>query len=897
MRQSYFLLFLLLFFKTAAQTKSAASNTRKTINLNQNWSFVKDPNQFGHTAIGLKWKTINIPHTWNAVDVMDDVPGYYRGIGWYKKKLVLKPEWKGHQLYLYFEGANQETSVYLNGKIAGSHIGGYTAFRIVLNNLKFDGTDEVVVKVDNSFNESIAPLTGDFTFFGGIYRNVSLLILDQVHFEDGHYASKGVFVQGKNVSDKSAEVSVNGSFINKSKESKNLNIVSLLTDASGKKIAEVKSVISANANQFIAFQQPLMTVQQPNLWSPENPYLYQATTRLIEAKSGKILDEVKVNVGLRFFSFDAEKGFFLNGAGYKLIGTSRHQDFEGLGNAVPSSLALQDVKLIKAMGGNFLRVAHYPQDQAVLDACDQLGILASVEIPIVNEITETEAFTNNCKNMQLEMIKQNYNHPSIIIWAYMNEVLLKMRHNNDPERKLKYLANIEKLAQTLEDLTRKTDPSRYTMMSNHGDVNGYSKAGLVKIPQLVGWNLYQGWYGGKIEDFGPNLDKIHQQVPDKPMLVTEFGADADPRIHAFEPVRFDKSLEYAMLYHQVYIKDILKRPFVVGAAVWNLADFSSETRDETMPHVNNKGLLTLDRKPKNTYYLYKANFGKLPFVKIGDGSWNLRGGLAITNDTFLTQNLQVISNADSVELFFNGKSLGKRAVIEKVANWDAPFKNGKNEIRALAMVKGVKIEDVSIINFIIQPLKLNDPNMPFKTINILLGSQRQYLDLQKQELWLPSKTYVDGSWGNIGGEAFKVKNSSRQTYGTDKNIRGTFNDPVYQTQLVGLDGYQLNVPKGKYEVTMHFAELMGNGIQSVLPYNLDSLVAEGKEVPPQRVFDVYLNDKLVLKNINLAASYGVANSVQKRFECTVIDEKGIRLLFKSIKGKTVLNALQVKKIN
>ena len=897
MRQSYFLLFLLLFFKTAAQTNSAASNTRKTINLNQNWSFVKDPNQLGYTAIGLKWTTISVPHTWNAIDVMDDTPGYYRGIGWYKKKLVLKPEWKGHQLYLYFEGANQETSVYLNGKIAGSHIGGYTAFRIPLNNLKFDGTDEVVVKVDNSFNESIAPLTGDFTFFGGVYRNISLLVLDQVHFEDDHYASKGVFVQGKNVSDKGAEVSVNGSFINKSKESKNLNIVSVLTDASGKKIAEVKSNLSVNSNQFIAFQQPLMAIQHPNLWSPENPYLYQATTRLIEAKSGKILDEVKVNLGLRFFSFDAEKGFFLNGTSYKLIGTSRHQDFDGLGNAVPSSLAVNDVKLIKAMGGNFLRVSHYPQDQAVLDACDQLGILASVEIPIVNEITETEAFTNNCKNMQLEMIKQNYNHPSIIIWAYMNEVLLKMRHNNDPERKLKYLANIEKLAQTLEDLTRKTDPSRYTMMSNHGDVNGYSKAGLVKIPQLVGWNLYQGWYGGKIEDFGPNLDKIHQQVPDKPMLVTEFGADADPRIHAFEPVRFDKSLEYAMLYHQVYIKDILKRPFVVGAAVWNLADFSSETRDETMPHINNKGLLTLDRKPKNTYYLYKANFGKLPFVKIGDGSWNLRGGLAITNDAFLNQNLQVISNADSVELFLNGKSLGKRKVIEKVANWEAPFKNGKNEIRALAMVKGVKIEDVSTVNFIIQPLKLNDPRIPFKTINILLGSQRQYLDLQKQELWLPSKTYVDGSWGNIGGEAFKVKNSSRQTYGTDKNIRGTFNDPVYQTQLVGLDGYQLNVPKGKYEVTLHFAELMGNGIQSVLPYNLDSLVAEGKEVPPQRVFDVYLNDKLVLKSINLAASYGVANSVQKRFECTVTDDKGIRLLFKSIKGKAVLNALQVRKIN
>ncbi|RYG00104.1 MAG: glycoside hydrolase family 2, partial [Chitinophagaceae bacterium] len=369
-------------------------------------------------------------------------------------------------------------------------------------------------------------------------------------------------------------------------------------------------------------------------------------------------------VGLRYFSFDVNQGFILNGKPCKLIGASRHQDFAGLGDAVPKTLQVKDVELLKDMGGNFLRVAHYPQDQAILDACDRLGILASVEIPIVNEITESVAFTANCKAMQLEMIKQNYNHPSIIIWAYLNEVLLRMRHNDNPERKKQYLANIEKLAQELEDLTRKTDPTRYTLMSNHGDVNGYIKAGLIKIPMLVGWNLYQGWYGGKYEDFGPALDKIHQQIPDKPMLVTEFGADVDPRIHAFAPVRFDKSLEYGMLYHQTYIKDILKRPFVVGAAVWNLADFSSETREETMPFVNNKGLLTLDRKPKNTFYLYKANLQTRPFLKIGDGSWNLRSGIAKPNENLVMQLVQVIANTDTVEVFANGNSLGKKTVVE-----------------------------------------------------------------------------------------------------------------------------------------------------------------------------------------------------------------------------------------
>ncbi|TCC91670.1 DUF4982 domain-containing protein [Pedobacter frigiditerrae] len=877
-------LVLLLLIVLIAVNCFGQKTGRSVINLNANWSFQKG----NSSSVSM----VNIPHTWNAFDTMDDVPGYYRGIGIYKKKLVLKPEWKAKKLFLYFEGANQETEVYLNGKKIGSHIGGYTAFRFPLENLKFNGTDEVSVKVDNSYNENIAPLTADFTFFGGIYRSVSLEVKEPIHFEDNQYASKGIYIHANQVTKASAEVIVNGNLIN-SFANTELTILSTLTDAAGKKINEVKFSTTANASKVVAFQLPKIQVSNPILWSPENPYLYQATTQLLD-KTGKVLDEVKTPVGLRFFSFDVEKGFFLNGLPYKLIGASRHQDFAGLGSAVSKSLQVKDVELLKDMGGNFLRIAHYPQDQSVLDACDSLGILASVEIPIVNEITETEAFYNNCKTMQLEMIKQNYNHPSIIIWAYMNEVLLRMKFSNEPERKLKYLSNIEKLAQSLEDLTRKTDPTRYTMMSNHGDVNGYIKAGLVKIPMLVGWNLYQGWYGGKSEDFGPSLDKIHQQVPDKPLLVTEFGADVDPRIHAFTPLKFDKSLEYGMLYHQIYIKDILKRPFVVGAAVWNLADFGSETREETMPHVNNKGLMTLDRKPKNTFYLYKAYLNTKPFLKIGNGNWNLRGGVSAAN--VITQNLQVISNTDTVELFVNGKTLGKKKVIDKITNWNVPFRNGKNDIKAVSFVKGNRIEDLTSITFNLKPEIFNNLTVPFKTLNVLLGAQRQFVDEDNQEVWLPNQIYKEGSWGSIGGEAFKPKNTSRQSYGSDKNIISTLNDPIYQTQLIGLDSYQLDVPRGKYEITLYFAELAGTGA-STLPYNLDSLIATNKEIPEQRIFDVYLNDKQIIKNINLAANYGAANAVQKKFECVVADDKGIRLMFKGIKGKPVLNALQVKTIN
>ena len=870
---------MLMFISAIAEAQIIS---RQIINLNQNWQFSKDEKVKGYQQ--LKYNVVNIPHTWNAFDVLDDEPGYYRGIGYYKKKLNLKPDWKGKKVYLNFAAANQQTTVYLNGKKVGNHIGGYTGFTVALDHLKFDGKDEVVVKVDNSHNESIPPLTGDFTFFGGMYRDVSMIIVNQTHFADEVYGTNGIYVHSENVSDDNATVIIDGKLVS-SLQNKQLLIVSTLVDVKGTKVGEAKWNTAASGS--VSFRLPKIEVKKPILWSPEKPDLYHVVTKLIDQKTAKVLDEVKTNIGLRYFSFDANKGFFLNGKSVKLIGASRHQDFAKMGNAVPAALQIKDVEMIKKMGGNFLRVAHYPQHQAVLDACDRLGILTSVEIPIVNEITETEAFTSNCKAMQLEMIKQNYNHPSVIMWAYMNEVLLKMRYNKEPERKKIYLKSIESLAQQLEDLTRKTDPTRYTLMSNHGDVNGYTNAGLVKIPMIVGWNLYQGWYGGKSEDFGPALDRIHAAMPDKPLIVTEYGADVDPRIHAENPIRFDKSLAYGMQYHQIYIKDILKRPFIAGAAVWNLSDFSSETRSETMPSINNKGLLTLDRQPKNTYFLYKAQFNKNPYIKIGDGSWKLRSG------TTTKQELSVISNLDSVSLILNGKKLEKKAVLDGIASWSVDFKHGKNEVLAAAAKKGEIYRDQSTIDFILQPQAFLNSSASF---NILLGSQRQFRD-DKNQIWLPSKAHEQSSWGHIGGEPFKIKNSSRQLYGSDKNIIGTQNDPIYQTQLVGIEGFELAAPKGKYEVTLHFAELMGNGIQSVLPYNLDSLVAEGKEIPPQRIFDVYLNSKQVIKALNLAAKYGIARSVERKFECTVADDKGIILTFKSIAGKPVLNALQVRRLN
>jgi beta-galactosidase len=605
------LLFLILqAFSGFCQKSSILNERRDQVDLNANWQFVKDPkNSAMVPSSGTQWQVVNLPHTWNAKDVLDEVPGYYRGAGWYKKSINTDAKWTGKELFLCFNGANQETDVYINGQNAGRHLGGYTRFLIPISRFlnKSGSGNTIAVKVNNRFNENIAPLTADFTFYGGIYRTVSLVAVDPVHFSDAGLGGSGVYISTPFVSKSKGNVKIHGQLINNSPSIRSLILKTVIYDPQGKVVAQANSALGQVApNQNISFSKAFPSLLNPVLWSPDDPRLYQISAQIIDSKSGAVLDGIRQQTGLRWFRFDANKGFFLNGRPYKLIGVSRHQDFENLGNAVPDSTQVKDIQMLKKMGGNFLRVAHYPQDQSILDACDRLGILASVEIPIVNEITETKAFADNGKRMLLEMINQNYNHPSIVVWGYMNEILLKMKFKDDEDRQKSYIKNIVNLASALNKAAREADPYRYTMIANHGSTKVYQDAGLTKIPMLVGWNLYNGWYGGKLSEFADNLDKIHKEMPDKPFMVTEYGADADQRIHALAPERFDKSIEYAVQFHQYYLNAIKKRPFVSGAQAWNLADFGAEDREETMPHMNTKGLMTQGRKPKNVFYLYNA---------------------------------------------------------------------------------------------------------------------------------------------------------------------------------------------------------------------------------------------------------------------------------------------------
>lgn len=850
--------------------------------MNEKWMFCK-----GDTVKG-SWKPVTIPHTWNVADVMDEEPGYYRGDGWYKRSFTIPAKLKNSEISLYFEGVNQTADIFINGKKAGAHTGGYTGFSVPVTKLvQINGSNELVVRVNNSFNENIPPLTADFTFYGGIYRDVFLVASNRVHFDKSDYGSNGIYITTPQVSGKEARVSITTRIAAADHQGSSFRIVHTLYDPSGKLITSKMVSVNVKDKNLSIMNQSLPSILNPKLWSPEKPDRYLLRSVITDQK-GKIIDEQKNYIGLRWFHFDAQKGFYLNGKSYKLMGASRHQDYKGLGNAVPDSLAVHDVYLLKNMGANFLRVAHYPQDPAVLNACDSLGLLASVEIPIVNEITETDSFRHNSETMLEEMIKQNVNHPSVIMWCYMNEILLKPHFSADKARQEKYIASIHSLAQALEDRTRALDPSRYTMMADHGNLSQYEHAGLITIPQVIGWNLYSGWYGGSLNEFPKFLDTFHRHYPDIPVIVSEFGADADPRIRSNNPVRFDKSVDYTTLFHQFYYREIMKRPYVSGAAVWNLADFNSETRTETMPHINNKGLMEWDRTPKDPYYFYQAVLGKKPMVKLLGISQQV-GGLKDSGNGQYSYPLKVATTSDSVEVIINNTPAQWMHTASGMAQGNIIVSKGQNHIRAESWKDGKYSMDSTSVY-----VHAERDSMPlFTSLNIIMGCSRYYISKDRQ-WWQPNHKYVNGGWGSVGGSDFKIKNNGRLPYGTDKDIIGTDDDPVYQTQLVGLNEYHVDVPAGTYEINLHFAELLGGKVP-VPPYNLSS--SDRLEDSTRRVFDVLVNGHPFLEHFNIADEKGTATALKKTFRVIVTGKEGIVIKFKPVEGQPVLNALQIRRIN
>lgn len=837
---------------------------RKIETINEYWRFERsDINTAQDPAFNDQdWGIVNLPHTWNADDAMKG-NNYYQGIGWYRKKIIntINPDKK---YCLYFEGALQDVHLFVNGKEVGRHQGGYSAFRYDITSYLNKGNKAVnliAVKVDNTLNPSIAPaaFSADFNFWGGIYRDVYLEEYNQVHFYNDNYGSKGVFIETPEVNNESANVKIRSEIKNEGLKALSVKIKNTIVDADGKTVKEVISKLKIESGKNASFTALSGKIATPKLWSPDSPYLYRVKTEIIDEKSGAVIDVADNPLGFRWFSADTKQGFMLNGKPLKLIGACRHQDYEGLGNALSNDLNRYDIKLIKEMGANYIRISHYPQDPSVLEECDKLGLIAWEEIPIVNAITPTKEFFENCRNNLTEMIRQHYNHPSVILWGYSNEVLIGG-----------YSDELGELHKELEALCHKEDPNRLTALAFHASPV-YNRKGLGDLPNVVGWNRYEGWYRATLADFGKFLDEENAKYPNRPLIISEYGSGSDTRLHSLSPESYDFSMEYQQLFHASYLKQIMERPFVIGSSIWNFIDFGVSKRGESMPGINNKGIVRYNRKPKDIYYYLQAALTKKPVLHIASRDWADRiGTSASINENFAKQQVKVFSNLPEVELFVNGKSVGKQKVVDFTAVYEVPFEDGKNILE----LKSGSDKDVCIVNFKVLPYDLRTSKDKELVIAVNAGSKCFFTDPDNRVIYQPDQSYREGGWGLIGIDLSSTKKS---THNAPFNIKATGIDPLFQTARLGMEAYKFDVPDGRYEIDLQFCESQEGAAGA-------------------RVFNVSINSQEVLSALDLFEISGSLTASIKTYTIEVKNGKGIRVDFTPIKGQSIISGIKVTRL-
>lgn len=853
---------------------------RSKVSFNSGWLFIKDSlgDAITPNATTLDWQAVQLPHTWNDKDVLNDGKrGYYRNVGWYKKNFRLKPE-EGKQYYLQFEGVNQVAEVFVNGKLAGKHIGGYSAFNIELTPfLNVSGEQYVSVKVDNSYNKDIPPLSADFTFFGGIYRPVHLITMGDKNFSMADYGGSGIYISTPKVTENQADVIIEYFLQNKSSKKVKLQLETLIRK-------DVKSVLTRKNTQVILAPTSDVVVQVSfkdlkgfELWSTENPVVYYVESSLKE--SGKLLDNLTQPLGFRWFYFDADKGFFLNGKNIKLMGANRHQDRIPYGNALNNDMHRQDMHLLKDMGANFLRNAHYPQATEILDNADKLGLVVWEETPLVNEITISEQHNENAEMMLREMIKQHYNHPSVFIWAYMNEIYWMHRFLPEEELPARNEATL-KLARHLEKVAREADPYRYTAIAMH-NYPLYDQSGIGDIPMIAGWNLYHGWYYDKYEDFGKYMDEERRKYPNRIHFISEYGAGADTRLYSEKPEKFDFTMEEQLLFTQSITKQIMERPYIAGSSVWNLIDFSSERRVDATSHMNNKGLVTHERKPKDAYLFLQALFSKKPIATLGYPFRSDWVHVATSpQDTLVPVKMVAFSNQKSLSLYVNDTFFAESEVRNAMAQWQLLLPQGTHSISLRE--NGKNVQNKQIRTQVI-PYTLGD-NVD---IAMNLGANYAFIDSRTGVYWLPEKQYTQGSFGFVGGEQLYIGNK----IGTKEDILAVDEeDPLYQSIRKGISEFKADLPQGNYEVEILMVEYVPRSRR---------FADQDKEityVPNKRIFDISANGILIEDKLDLGGSYGLNVPQRISFRVAVRDANGLTIKFHSVKDVPIVSGIRIRSV-
>ena len=585
---------------------------RKEYLINENWLFRYHD---GSETV------LNIPHTWNAQDGQDGGNDYWRGTCVYEKQFSAPAYRDDERVYLDFAGVNASARVILNGAVVMTHDGGYSTFRCDITDC-LKPENHLVAAVDNSVNDRVYPQKADFTFYGGIYRNVKLITVNRHHFDMDHFGGPGLAVHAE-VTGKDASV-----WVRTWHNAENGIVSIVLKDAEGNVVASGQGTDTE------------IMISGVHLWDGlEDPYLYTCEATL--TVEGAVADIVSTRFGARYFHVDPQKGFFLNGRSYPLRGVCRHQDWKGIGNALHKEHHDTDMAMIREIGANTIRLAHYQHDQYFYDLCDEYGFVVWAEIPYISEHMPNGR--DNTISQMKELIIQNYNHPSICVWGISNEITISTRDKKD------MLDN----HRVLNDLIHEMDPSRPTTLACYAVCGPFNPVAH-KVSDIVSWNLYLGWYvpGMFLNNFW--VDFFHWKYPNRCLGYSEYGCECMPNLHSAHPRRGDQSEEYQCLYNEYMLNFFDKRPFMWATHLWNMFDFAADARNQGgEPGMNHKGLVTFDRKiKKDSFYIYKAWWSKEPFVHIC--------GKRFVDRVETVNEVKVYSNQDTVTLYANGKKVATK---------------------------------------------------------------------------------------------------------------------------------------------------------------------------------------------------------------------------------------------
>lgn len=622
--------------------------------LDREWEFRSDKK-----GTGPAWEKVTVPHTWNATDGM--TPEYYRGTGEYRYHLKVVPEMLKKRAFLRFEAVSQVADVFVNGTKAGSHKGAFNAFCFEITPLLKKGENLLEVKVSNRPDNDIAPLAGDFTIFGGIYRPVSLLLLPKTCITPLDYASPGVYIHQDKVDANEAELSI-VTKVNSNRTVKGLAVRTRIFNDRGEQVGNSTTQQEPSVtNENVEFVNKL-NVRHPILWDGlKKPHLYRVHIEVL--KGNTVIDTLSQYTGLRYCTVDANKGFFLNGKPYKIKGVNRHQDREGKGWAITNKEHRDDMELIKEIGANGIRLAHYPHSDFFYSLCDREGMLVWAEIPLVGKASPTPAFTENIKMQLTELIRQNFNHPSIFCWSLFNELSE---------------GDVKELIQELNELAHKEDPGRFTVAAAN-----IEKRPENVITDLMAYNTYPGWYWAQPSVMKSSVAHWNRLIGSKGICVSEYGAGANIWHHQQDVKSSPKTdgvfhpEEWQAIVHEQNYQAISSSDFVWGSFVWNMFDFASASRDEgDIQGLNDKGLVTYDRKvKKDAFYFYQSVWSEQPVLHIAS-----RRDIARREPV---TDIKIYSNCDNVRLKVNGQDCGSPAREGSIYIWkNISLKKGENRIEA-----------------------------------------------------------------------------------------------------------------------------------------------------------------------------------------------------------------------